>query len=74
MCRGPGVVGETPVLKPGQTFEYNSACPLATETGTMEGEYGMIRVNPDSPTDKPSDEISIVIGKFALDTQVIVMI
>ena len=36
---GPGVVGQQPVLLPGQTFEYASACPLRTRTGTMEGTY-----------------------------------
>jgi ApaG protein len=39
--RGPGVVGEQPVLRPGQTFEYTSFCPLPTPNGTMHGEYQM---------------------------------
>ena len=39
--RGPGVVGEEPVLKPGQTFEYTSACPLTTPWGSMVGNYEM---------------------------------
>jgi ApaG protein len=38
---GPGVVGETPVLPPGTTFEYTSFCPLPTSFGTMEGTYQM---------------------------------
>ena len=38
---GPGVVGETPVLRPGESFEYSSFCPLATPVGTMEGHYVM---------------------------------
>jgi ApaG protein len=38
---GPGVVGETPVLTPGDAFEYTSFCPLATDVGTMEGHYVM---------------------------------
>jgi ApaG protein len=37
--RGPGVVGEQPVLKPGQGFQYTSGCPLATPVGTMKGSY-----------------------------------
>jgi ApaG protein len=41
--RGPGVVGQTPVLKPGQSFEYTSRCPLETPWGTMEGSYRMRR-------------------------------
>ena len=39
--RGPGVVGEQPVLAPGASFEYTSGCPLTTATGTMEGSYFM---------------------------------
>lgn len=41
--RGPGVVGEQPVLGPGESFEYTSACPLATPFGTMHGTYEMVR-------------------------------
>ena len=37
--RGPGVVGEQPVLKPGESFEYTSGCRLRTATGTMRGSY-----------------------------------
>jgi ApaG protein len=39
--RGPGVVGEQPVLEPGQSFTYTSACPLQTSFGTMHGTYQM---------------------------------
>jgi ApaG protein len=39
--KGPGVVGEQPVLEPGETFEYTSMCPLETPYGTMEGTYQM---------------------------------
>ena len=39
--RGPGVVGEQPVLKPGQSFEYTSSCPLTTPSGFMVGDYEM---------------------------------
>ena len=39
--RGPGVVGETPVLEPGEAFEYTSGCPLTTPFGSMEGSYEM---------------------------------
>jgi len=41
--RGPGVVGEQPVLKPGQSFEYTSSCPLPTSSGFMVGDYEMER-------------------------------
>src|SRR5262245_55938316 len=37
--RGPGVVGKTPDLAPGESFEYMSSCPLKTTWGTMEGSY-----------------------------------
>jgi len=38
---GPGVVGEQPVMKPGQGFEYTSFCPLRTSFGSMQGAYTM---------------------------------
>lgn len=40
--RGKGVVGEQPVLKPGQSFEYSSGTVLATQVGTMSGSYQMV--------------------------------
>ena len=40
--RGPGVVGEQPVLAPGQSFRYTSGCPLRTDVGKMEGSYQML--------------------------------
>lgn len=46
--RGEGVVGYQPDLKPGEFFEYSSFCPLATNWGTMEGEYTMVL--PDGET------------------------
>ena len=39
--RGPGVVGEQPVLEPGQSFTYSSGCPLKTPQGLMVGSYQM---------------------------------
>ena len=41
--RGPGVVGETPNLQPGQSFNYSSGCMLRTQFGTMSGTYQMVR-------------------------------
>jgi ApaG protein len=41
--QGPGVVGEQPVLAPGDVFEYTSFCPLSTAVGTMHGSYHMVR-------------------------------
>lgn len=43
--RGPGVVGEQPVLAPGESFKYSSWCPLKTPTGIMHGTYQMARAN-----------------------------
>jgi len=40
--RGPGVVGYQPLLKPGEEFQYTSACPLGTPVGTMHGEFNMV--------------------------------
>jgi len=40
--RGEGVVGEQPVLDPGDTYEYSSFCPLKTTVGTMHGSYQMV--------------------------------
>src|SRR5262245_24632624 len=40
--RGPGVVGEQPTLKPGESFEYSSFCPLNTPFGMMHGTYQMV--------------------------------
>lgn len=39
--KGEGVVGEQPVIKPGQSFEYSSGTVLATQVGTMSGSYRM---------------------------------
>jgi ApaG protein len=40
--RGPGVIGKQPILKPGESFDYTSGCPLSTPFGVMEGTYQMI--------------------------------
>ena len=40
--KGPGVVGEQPVLGPGEAFEYTSFCPLKTSVGAMQGAYQMV--------------------------------
>ena len=43
--KGPGVVGETPMIDPGDEYSYNSFCPLATHWGTMEGSYEFERTD-----------------------------
>lgn len=45
--RGPGVVGQQPTLKPGESFEYTSGCSLSTRFGVMEGTYQMVSENGD---------------------------
>lgn len=40
---GEGVVGEQPVIEPGASFDYVSGCPLATPSGSMQGNYRMVR-------------------------------
>ncbi|WP_191601049.1 Co2+/Mg2+ efflux protein ApaG [Marinomonas algicola] len=40
--KGPGVVGETPLLQPGESFQYSSGAILNTMVGTMQGRYQMI--------------------------------
>ena len=58
--KGPGVVGETPVLKPGESFEYTSGVPLPTPSGFMEGTYGMVT--------EEGEPFDIEIPAFSLDT------
>ena len=55
---GEGVIGKTPILKPGRSFSYTSFCPLKTEWGVMKGTYSMTR--PDG------EEFEVVIAPFAL--------
>ena len=40
--RGPGVVGEQPVIAPGDSYEYTSGCPLPTPFGSMQGTYRLV--------------------------------
>ena len=62
--RGPGVVGETPVLSPGESFKYSSWCPLKTSMGTMRGTYQMLRAN--------GTLFDIEIGAFGLKARYLV--
>ena len=43
--KGEGVVGEQPILNPGEKFEYTSGTPLSTPSGFMEGYYEMEKKN-----------------------------
>jgi ApaG protein len=40
--RGAGVVGEQPVIKPGESYSYTSGVPLSSPSGLMQGHYGMV--------------------------------
>ena len=39
---GPGVVGKTPKIKPGESFSYTSYCPIKTPIGSMKGSFRMV--------------------------------
>ena len=58
--RGAGVIGEEPVLKPGENFEYTSGVPLPTPSGFMSGTYGMVT--------EAGEPFDIDIPAFSLDT------
>lgn len=58
--KGPGVVGEQPVLRPGDTYEYTSGCPLNTPSGIMVGNYEMISTG--------GDRFDVGIPAFSLDS------
>lgn len=58
--RGPGVVGEQPVLKPGEAFEYSSGTPLSTPSGIMVGTYEMV--------DAAGGSFQVDIPAFSLDS------
>ena len=53
--RGLGVVGQQPLLAPGQSFEYTSGCALPTPVGTMKGSYQMVSEDG-QPFDAPIAE------------------
>ncbi len=58
--RGAGVVGEQPVLAPGQSFEYTSGTPLPTPSGIMAGSYGMESTS--------GERFDVAIPAFSLDS------
>ncbi|MGH6762978.1 MAG: Co2+/Mg2+ efflux protein ApaG [Phyllobacterium sp.] len=57
--QGQGVVGEQPVLAPGDSFQYSSGCPLTTSSGVMVGRYQM--------EDEHGMEFDVAIPAFSLD-------
>ena len=69
LCRGPGVVGETPILEPGKSYEYTSACPLSTPIGNMKGEFEMMKVDTIDPDTQKPQTFLANIAEFGLDMQ-----
>ncbi|MGH7051606.1 MAG: Co2+/Mg2+ efflux protein ApaG [Acetobacteraceae bacterium] len=59
--QGAGVVGEQPMLEPGEAFEYTSGTPLETPTGFMTGAYHMMVTASGEPFD-------VAIPTFSLDS------
>ncbi|MFO1109494.1 MAG: Co2+/Mg2+ efflux protein ApaG [Bradyrhizobium sp.] len=57
--RGPGVVGEQPVLAPGERYEYTSGVPLPTSSGFMSGRYQMVSAS--------GEQFEIDVPTFSLD-------
>jgi ApaG protein len=60
--RGQGVVGDMPIIKPGESYDYVSGCPLDTATGTMSGIYRVLN--------EAGDFLAVEIPKFALHSAV----
>lgn len=60
LVNGPGVIGQTPILTPGASFEYTSGTPLPTSSGFMTGKYHMLALDA-------GDEFAIAIPAFSLD-------
>jgi ApaG protein len=58
--QGPGVVGEQPVIPPGESFRYTSGCPLTTPSGIMVGTYRML--------DASGRPFEVDIPAFSLDS------
>jgi len=58
--KGAGVVGKTPVLEPGESFEYTSGVPLPTPSGFMTGTYGMVSAG--------GEGFDVQIPAFSLDS------
>ena len=57
--RGAGVVGEEPVLGPGESYTYTSGCPLTTPSGVMVGAYQAVS--------DAGEVFSVAIPAFSLD-------
>jgi len=63
---GLGVVGEQPIIDPGNSFTYNSGCPLISPFGTMQGNYTFLNLMT-KQTFKVEIPLFELIPKFALN-------
>jgi ApaG protein len=59
--RGAGVIGQQPMLEPGESFEYTSGTPLETPSGFMTGAYHMVAV-------ASGEKFDVAIPAFSLDS------
>ena len=57
--KGLGVIGQQPLLKPGEAFQYSSGCRLRTATGTMQGSYFFVA--------EDGERFDVQIPPFVLD-------
>ncbi len=60
--QGEGVVGQQPLLKPGETFEYTSGATLPTAVGTMHGSYRMLAADG-TTFDAPIDSFTLSVPR-----------
>jgi ApaG protein len=60
--KGVGVVGQQPLLRPGETFEYTSGASLATAVGTMRGTYQML-AEDGQPFDVPIPQFTLSVPR-----------
>mmetsp|Transcript_20272 Transcript_20272/g.58604 ORF Transcript_20272/g.58604 Transcript_20272/m.58604 type:complete len:818 (-) Transcript_20272:456-2909(-) len=72
VVQGPGVTGRQPILKPGESFEYNSTAPLSVKpmmdktpvVARMEGEYNFVVLGDDGQTPMSSEPLQAKLGRF----------
>ena len=63
---GEGVIGEQPVIQPGESYQYTSGAVLETEIGTMEGRYFMACKSDPNKIDNSAVEFEIIVPRFTL--------
>jgi len=63
---GEGVIGEQPIISPGESYSYTSGAIIETEIGTMEGRYFLVAKNDHSNIENKKSQFEIAIPKFTL--------